>query len=111
MATDGIARADLDACLRVIAAAEALAPEHPDAVAVRQATASLFKTVKERRRAERRAAVLAADAALTASTATGARERIDDDDALLSEMGGVLDSLYAHFAREAARARPPAGAK
>ena len=29
----------------------------------------------------------------------GARERIADDDALLAEMSGVLDSLYAHFRR------------
>ena len=34
----------------------------------------------------------------------GARERLDDDDALLAEMSIVLDSLYAHFAREASRA-------
>jgi hypothetical protein len=27
----------------------------------------------------------------------GARARIDDDDRLLLEMGGVLESLYAHF--------------
>ena len=27
----------------------------------------------------------------------GARERLDDDDALLAEMSTVLDSLYAHF--------------
>ncbi|MEW6705780.1 MAG: chromate resistance protein ChrB domain-containing protein [Pseudomonadota bacterium] len=33
----------------------------------------------------------------------GARERLDDDDALLAEMSAVLDSLYAHFQREAAR--------
>jgi len=30
---------------------------------------------------------------------TGARERLADDDALLGEMSGVLDSLYAHFQR------------
>jgi hypothetical protein len=35
----------------------------------------------------------------------GARERLTDDDALLAEMSHVLDSLYAHFGREAARAR------
>jgi hypothetical protein len=35
----------------------------------------------------------------------GARERLDDDDALLAEMGTVLDSLYAHFAREASRGK------
>lgn len=29
----------------------------------------------------------------------GARERLDDDDALLAEMSTVLDSLYAHFRR------------
>ena len=33
----------------------------------------------------------------------GARERITDDDALLAEMSNVLDSLYAHFEREARR--------
>jgi hypothetical protein len=31
----------------------------------------------------------------------GARERLTDDDALLAEMSTVLDSLYAHFLREA----------
>jgi hypothetical protein len=30
----------------------------------------------------------------------GARERLTDDDALLTEMSMVLDSLYAHFQRE-----------
>ena len=33
----------------------------------------------------------------------GARERITDDDALLVEMSNVLDSLHAHFGREAQR--------
>jgi hypothetical protein len=33
----------------------------------------------------------------------GARERLDDADALLAEIGTVLDSLYVHFARAAAR--------
>ena len=35
----------------------------------------------------------------------GARERLPDDDALLAEISGVLDSLYLHFEREAARAK------
>ncbi|MGZ5270558.1 MAG: chromate resistance protein ChrB domain-containing protein [Ramlibacter sp.] len=35
----------------------------------------------------------------------GARERLDDDDALLAEMTPVLDSLHAHFLRAAARSR------
>ena len=36
---------------------------------------------------------------------TGARERLEDDDALLAEMSGVLDSLHAHFARAATAGR------
>lgn len=31
---------------------------------------------------------------------TGARARLNDDDALLAEMSAVLDSLYAHFNKE-----------
>jgi NAD(P)-dependent dehydrogenase (short-subunit alcohol dehydrogenase family) len=68
-------------CLDVIAEAEALPVEHPDAVAVRRATAGLFKTVKIRRRQERREAVLQADRAVMAATATGAPGRIDDETA------------------------------
>ncbi|WP_026284893.1 chromate resistance protein ChrB domain-containing protein [Thiomonas sp. FB-6] len=35
---------------------------------------------------------------------TGARARLDDDDALLSEMSSMLDSLYVHFQRAPVRA-------
>ncbi len=35
----------------------------------------------------------------------GARELVPDDDALLIEMSSVLDSLYAHFEREAAKTK------
>jgi hypothetical protein len=41
----------------------------------------------------------------------GARERISDDDALLAEMSTVLDSLYAHFAREAQRSNDKASSR
>ncbi|MFP5364544.1 MAG: SDR family NAD(P)-dependent oxidoreductase [Thermoleophilia bacterium] len=75
----GIDPADLQTCLRVLAELDDLPVEHPDAVAVRAATASVFKTVKLRRRAERRAAILANDDAVTAATATGAPGRIDDE--------------------------------
>ena len=75
----GIDPTDLQTALRVLAAVDELPIEHPDAVALRQATAALFKTVKLRRRAERRAAILANDAAVTAATATGAPGRIDDE--------------------------------
>nr|WP_221381002.1 SDR family NAD(P)-dependent oxidoreductase [Actinoplanes polyasparticus] len=68
-------------CLSVIAEVEALPAEHPDAVAVRRATAGLFKTVKLARRRERREAILAADRAVTEATATGAPGRIDDETA------------------------------
>jgi NAD(P)-dependent dehydrogenase (short-subunit alcohol dehydrogenase family) len=78
---DGIDPADLETFLRVLRELDALPVEHPDAVAVRQAVAGLFKTVKQRRRDERRAALLAADAAVTAATATGAQGRIDDETA------------------------------
>jgi NAD(P)-dependent dehydrogenase (short-subunit alcohol dehydrogenase family) len=69
----------LATCLQVIADLDTLPVEHPDAVAVRLATARLFKTVKERRRRERNAAVAAADRAVIAATATGAPGRIDDE--------------------------------
>lgn len=36
----------------------------------------------------------------------GARERLPDDNALLAEIAGVLDSLYTHFASDGARAKP-----
>ena len=81
MSTDGIDPADLEVCLRVLGELDELPVEHPQAVAVRRATAGLFKSVKLRRRLERRAAVLAADAAVTAATATGANGRIDDETA------------------------------
>jgi len=78
-ADQGIDPADLQTCLRVLAELDELPVEHPDSVAIRRATAAVFKTVKLRRRAERRAAILANDAAVTAATATGAPGRIDDE--------------------------------
>ncbi len=69
----------LETCLRVLAEAETLPAGHPDALAVQRATAGLYKTVKQRRRVERREAILAHDEAVTAATATGAPGRIDDE--------------------------------
>jgi NAD(P)-dependent dehydrogenase (short-subunit alcohol dehydrogenase family) len=66
-------------CLRVLAEAEALPPEHPDTVLLRRATAGLYKSVKLRRRRDRRDEVLAADGAVISATATGAPGRIDDE--------------------------------
>ncbi|MDT7709458.1 MAG: hypothetical protein QOG20_5065 [Pseudonocardiales bacterium] len=69
----------LRTCLQVIADVEGLPPEHPDAVALRRATASLWKSVKIARRHAKRDAIAAADDAVTAATATGAPGRIDDE--------------------------------
>ena len=77
--TGGIPAADLALCLRVLARTQELPPEHPDAVAVRRATARIFKGVKNARRAERRDTISAADRAVVAATATGSPQRIDDE--------------------------------
>ena len=76
---DGVDPEELEVCLRVIAELDELPVEHPDAVVVQQAVAKLFKTVKRRRKVERREAVLANDRAVTAATATAAPGRIDDE--------------------------------
>jgi NAD(P)-dependent dehydrogenase (short-subunit alcohol dehydrogenase family) len=93
---------DLETCLAVLAQLDELPVDHSDAVAVRRATARIFKSVKERRRAERRAAVAAADRAVLATTATAAPGRIDD------ETSGVALSPVASGAMAGTliRARP-----
>ena len=75
----GIDPRDLEVCLRVLDEVDSFPGEHPDAQAVRSATARLYKTVKRLRRIERREAILANDRAVTAATATGAPGRIDDE--------------------------------
>ena len=78
-ATPGIDPERLETALAVIEELDDLPVDHPHAVAVRLATARLFKQVKERRRRERRDAQLAHDTAVTAATATAAPGRIDDE--------------------------------
>ncbi len=93
----GIDPDDLATCLRVITETESLPPEHPDAVAVRRATARIFKTVKNARRAERRDAISAADKAVVAATATGSPDRIDDETEgipLVSNATGALAGIF-----------------
>ncbi|NQU36655.1 MAG: SDR family NAD(P)-dependent oxidoreductase, partial [Actinobacteria bacterium] len=75
----GIDPDDLATCLRVFQELDDLPVEHPDAVAVRRATAGLFKSVKKRRRIEHREKVMASDNAVIAATATGSPDRIDDE--------------------------------
>ena len=65
--------------LDVLAELDNLPIDHPDAIAVRIATANVYKAVKQRRRGERRDAKLTADRAVIAATATGAPGRIDDE--------------------------------
>jgi NAD(P)-dependent dehydrogenase (short-subunit alcohol dehydrogenase family) len=93
----GVDPGDLATCLRVIAQTETLPPEHPDAVAVRRATARIFKTVKNARRAERRDAISALDKAVVAATATGSPDRIDDETEgipLVSNATGALAGIF-----------------
>ena len=95
----GIDPDDMGAFERVVARAQELPVEHPDAVAVRRATAGLYKAAKLRRRAERRDAVLAADDAVTAATATGAPGRIDDETRGLPLVSGADGAIAGTLLR------------
>jgi NAD(P)-dependent dehydrogenase (short-subunit alcohol dehydrogenase family) len=95
----GIDPDELARCLRVLALAEQLPPEHPDAVAVRQATGRIFKAVKKARRDERREAINAADRAVVAATATGSPQRIDDETEGLPLVSSVAGALAGVFVR------------
>lgn len=93
----GIDPERLAVCLSVLAELDDLPTEHPDAVRVREATAHIFKRVKERRRADRKARVQAADHAVIAATATGSPDRIDDEtqgipisSSTVGELAGIL---------------------
>jgi NAD(P)-dependent dehydrogenase (short-subunit alcohol dehydrogenase family) len=92
-ARGGIDRERLEDCLRVLSEVGSLPAGHPDAVAVQRATAGLYKTVRRRRRTERREAIVANDEAVTAATATGAPGRIDDETRglpLVSKASGAI---------------------
>lgn len=79
MSTPELSREDLETCLRVLSEIHVLDETHPDYVAVRRATARMFKSVKKHRRNEKRDAVSSADKAVISLTATGAPGRIDDE--------------------------------
>lgn len=80
-------------CLSVLDELDKLDVDHPDAITVRRATAGLYRTVKQRRRQDRRAAKTANDKAVTEATATGSAERIDD------ETEGLLPSSVTETGR------------
>src|SRR6478735_765908 len=93
----GIDPERLALCLDVLKELDDLDVDHPDAIAVRRATAGIYRTVKQRRRQERRASKTANDKAVTEATATGAADRIDDEtlgnmltSSTTSEIAGIL---------------------
>ena len=75
----GISPERLALTLEVLASLDDLDEEHPDFIAIRRATARMFKSVKKNRRLEKRAVIADADRAVVAATATGAPDRIDDE--------------------------------
>ncbi|OIJ67271.1 SDR family NAD(P)-dependent oxidoreductase [Streptomyces mangrovisoli] len=82
----GIDPERLAVCLSVLEELDRIDVDHPDAITVRRATAAIYRTVKQRRRQDRRAAKTAHDKAVTEATATGSAQRIDD------ETEGILPS-------------------
>lgn len=75
----GIRPDDLAVTLRVLGDMAGIDETDPDFIAVRRATAKMFKAVKKARRREIREAIAEADRAVVAATATGAPDRIDDE--------------------------------
>ncbi len=70
---------DLATTLRVLGNLHKVPEDHPDHVVVKRAASHLYKTLKRERRTAKREAESAADRAVTESTATGSRLRIDDE--------------------------------
>ncbi|MET7383978.1 SDR family NAD(P)-dependent oxidoreductase [Streptomyces sp. NPDC005529] len=89
----GIDPERLAVCLSVLDELDKIDVDHPDAIAVRRATAGVYRTVKQRRRQDRRAAKTAHDKQVTESTATGSAQRIDD------ETEGILPSSVTEEGR------------
>ena len=82
MVSDGQSGIDperLRVTLEVLADLDQLDERHPDFIAVRRATARMFKSVKKSRRDSKRSQIAEADRAVVAATATGAPDRIDDE--------------------------------
>ena len=92
----------------MLAEVEGLPLEHPDALRVQRATAAIYKSVKLRRRAEKRDRILTHDRAITAATATGAPGRIDDEtqglplvsDTIGASAGTLLESRACYVCKD-----------
>ena len=91
----GIDPDDLATTLRVLTELHEIDNEHPDFIAVRRATAAMFKAVKRVRRKEIREAIAEADKAVVARTATGAADRIDDETRGNDLASSVVDAPIA----------------
>ena len=91
----GIDPDDLATTLRVLSELHEIDNEHPDFIAVRHATAAMFKAVKRVRRKEIRDAIAEADKAVVARTATGAPDRIDDETRGNDLASSVVDAPIA----------------
>jgi NAD(P)-dependent dehydrogenase (short-subunit alcohol dehydrogenase family) len=96
-APEGIDPERLEIALAVLAEAEQLPQEHPHALAIQRATAKIYKTVRQRRRSERRRAIVEHDAAVTAATATAAPGRIDDETAGLPLKTTTRGAIAGHL--------------
>jgi NAD(P)-dependent dehydrogenase (short-subunit alcohol dehydrogenase family) len=90
---------DVATCIRVLGESELLDPDHPDAAAIRRATGAIFKTLKKRRRDERRDAIATADRAVVAATATGSPQRIDDETEGIPLVSSVTGAKAGRFIR------------
>jgi NAD(P)-dependent dehydrogenase (short-subunit alcohol dehydrogenase family) len=75
----GIDPEQLRITLEVLGTLHELDDEHPDFVAVRRATAKMFKAVKKEGRLAKREFIAQSDRKVVAATATGAADRIDDE--------------------------------
>ncbi len=98
----GIDPGDLEAALRVLGSVHELDEDHPDYVAVRRATAKMFKAVKKDRRTTKRDAIAAADRDVVAATATGSPGRIDDE----TRGVAISSNVDSASAGELIKARP-----
>lgn len=87
---------EIESCLKLIAELDLLPVDHPDSVRIQQATAGLYKSVKRRRRQQKRLSVVEHDEAVTARTATANPARIDDETAglpLVSNARGKIAGI------------------
>ncbi|MBP6997633.1 MAG: SDR family NAD(P)-dependent oxidoreductase [Phycicoccus sp.] len=77
--SQGIDPDDLATALRVLAQLPELDPGHPDIQTVKRASSRMYKQIRKHRRHEAKRPQIEHDEALLERTATGSRQRIDDE--------------------------------